>query len=261
MHVIDCATYEPGRDPLTDLDIIEAELAAHGGLEDRPRLVALNKIDVPDAARAGRDRRGRTCEARGLQVFAISTKTGEGLQALTFAMAELVAAPPGRRRPHGAAEADRDPARAGRRPGRSSPSARRATARAASSGASAARSPSAGSRQTDFSNPEAVGYLADRFARLGIEEELLRAGRARRGRGRDRRRTTRWCSTSPRRSRSAPRSCPAAARTSAWSRERPAAAAPPRDGRRVPRGEGRRARGRAGADGDRLGRGSERRRG
>ncbi len=31
-------------------------------------------------------------------------------------------------------------------------------------------------RQTDFNNPEAVGYLADRFARLGIEEELLAMG-------------------------------------------------------------------------------------
>ena len=65
VHVIDCATFEPGRDPLTDLDVIEAELAAHGGLEDRPRLVALNKIDVPDARRAGRDGRAPTCEARG----------------------------------------------------------------------------------------------------------------------------------------------------------------------------------------------------
>ena len=49
VHVIDSATFEPGRDPLTDLDVIEAELAAHGGLEDRPRLVALNKVDIPDA--------------------------------------------------------------------------------------------------------------------------------------------------------------------------------------------------------------------
>ncbi|MCC6496275.1 MAG: Obg family GTPase CgtA, partial [Propionibacteriaceae bacterium] len=31
-------------------------------------------------------------------------------------------------------------------------------------------------RQTDFANAEAVGYLADRFARLGIEEELLAMG-------------------------------------------------------------------------------------
>ena len=49
VHVIDCATFEPGRDPLTDYDVIEAELTAHGGLEDRPRLVALNKVDIPDA--------------------------------------------------------------------------------------------------------------------------------------------------------------------------------------------------------------------
>src|SRR5690348_14653351 len=31
VHVLDCATFEPGRDPVTDLDVIEAELAAHGG--------------------------------------------------------------------------------------------------------------------------------------------------------------------------------------------------------------------------------------
>src|SRR5437868_4467728 len=49
LHVVDCATIEPGRDPLTDLETIESELAAYGGLDDRPRLVALNKIDVPDA--------------------------------------------------------------------------------------------------------------------------------------------------------------------------------------------------------------------
>ena len=31
-------------------------------------------------------------------------------------------------------------------------------------------------RQTDFSNDEAVGYLADRLARAGVEDELLKAG-------------------------------------------------------------------------------------
>src|SRR3954469_8211971 len=49
VHVVDCATAEPGRDPLTDLETIEAELQAYGGLLDRPRLIALNKADVPDA--------------------------------------------------------------------------------------------------------------------------------------------------------------------------------------------------------------------
>jgi GTP-binding protein len=31
-------------------------------------------------------------------------------------------------------------------------------------------------RQTDFSNDEAVGYLADRLARLGVEEALHEHG-------------------------------------------------------------------------------------
>jgi len=31
-------------------------------------------------------------------------------------------------------------------------------------------------RQTDFSNDEAVGYLADRLNRLGVEEALMKAG-------------------------------------------------------------------------------------
>ena len=31
-------------------------------------------------------------------------------------------------------------------------------------------------RQTDFANDEAVGYLADRLARLGVEEALFKAG-------------------------------------------------------------------------------------
>ena len=54
VHVLDCATEEPGRDPISDLDVIEDELAAYeaatgANLQDRPRVVALNKIDVPAA--------------------------------------------------------------------------------------------------------------------------------------------------------------------------------------------------------------------
>jgi GTP-binding protein len=90
VHVVDCATFEPGRDPVTDLAVIEGELTAHGGLEDRPRLVALNKVDVPDAAELAEIARA-DIEAQGYRVFGISTKTGEGLRALTYAMADLVA--------------------------------------------------------------------------------------------------------------------------------------------------------------------------
>ena len=66
-------------------------MANYGGLADRPRLVALNKIDIPDA-RDLAEMVGPELEARGLQVFLISTVTGEGLSALTYAMAKIVAA-------------------------------------------------------------------------------------------------------------------------------------------------------------------------
>ncbi|MBD4678684.1 GTPase ObgE, partial [Xanthomonas citri pv. citri] len=57
VHVIDCATLEPGRDPMSDLDQIEHELSEYiaddslGGkpLSERTRIVVLNKADVPDA--------------------------------------------------------------------------------------------------------------------------------------------------------------------------------------------------------------------
>jgi GTP-binding protein len=38
------------------------------------------------------------------------------------------------------------------------------------------RKPERWVRQTQFDNDEAVGYLADRLARLGVEEELARLG-------------------------------------------------------------------------------------
>ena len=60
VHVVDLATMEPGRDPSGDLDVIEQELQRYGGLEDRPRLVALNKVDVPD----GRDMADIVAERR-----------------------------------------------------------------------------------------------------------------------------------------------------------------------------------------------------
>ena len=64
VHVVDTATMEPGRNPVDDLDVIENELSRYGGLEDRPRLVALNKIDVPDGRGPVRHRDRRPARAR-----------------------------------------------------------------------------------------------------------------------------------------------------------------------------------------------------
>jgi GTPase len=173
IHVVDCATYEPGRDPLTDLDVIEAELAAHGGLEDRPRMVALNKVDIPDAAELA-ELVADDVAGRGWPVFRISTKSGEGLNGLKFAMAELVAA----RR---AAAPPPAPKRIVIRPapvagGPEFSVAKQGDGEGGFVWRVRGEKPERWVRQTDFNNPEAVGYLADRFARLGIEEELLECG-------------------------------------------------------------------------------------
>src|ERR1700734_4083614 len=99
VHVLDCATHEPGRHPIPALDTIEAEPPAYEELigpslagprlTDRPRLVVLNKIDVPEA-RDLADMVKPELEARGLAVYEISAATHEGLRELGVAMAELV---------------------------------------------------------------------------------------------------------------------------------------------------------------------------
>ncbi|MGH8969010.1 MAG: GTPase ObgE [Actinomycetes bacterium] len=167
VHVIDCATPEPGRDPLTDLDTIEAELAAYGGLADRPRLVALNKVDVPDA----RELAGLVTadlEQRGLRVLVVSAATREGLRELSFAMAEVVGAAR-------AAAPDLAATRIVLRPQAVDDSGFTVT-REGDRFVVHGTKPTRWVRQTDFSNDEAVGYLADRLARLGVEDALLEAG-------------------------------------------------------------------------------------
>lgn len=180
VHVVDCASSEPGRDPISDIDALEAELAAYtptlqgdavlGDLGQRPRAVVLNKIDVPEARELADFVRDDIAE-RGWPVFCVSTLSREGLKPLTFALSEMVLAyraaqpKPVPRRPvlrpvpvdDGGFTVEPDPQRPasfivrGERPER-------------------------WILQTDFDNDEAVGYLADRLARLGVEDELLRLG-------------------------------------------------------------------------------------
>jgi len=168
VHVIDMATIEPERDPLSDLDVIETELRKYGGLEDRPRLVALNKVDVPD----GRDLADIVLDdlaARGLKVFLVSAASHEGLRELSFAMADLVEQS---RRDNpvveGARIVIRPPAAAG---------APDFTIKQTGEGWRVrGEKPERWVRQTDFSNDEAVGFLADRLNRLGVEKRLLELG-------------------------------------------------------------------------------------
>jgi GTP-binding protein len=171
VHVIDAATLEPDRDPANDLETIEAELEAYrdgiAGLNERPRLVVLNKIDVPDA----RDLAAIVTpdlEAQGHRVFAISTATREGLRPLLHAMAELV-----REERKAAAEPERT--RIVLRP--EAVGGPTFAVRAEGSGyVVTGEKPERWVRQTDFANTEAIGYLGDRLAKLGVEEELAKMG-------------------------------------------------------------------------------------
>jgi GTP-binding protein len=167
LHVVDCATADPGRDPLSDLDAIESELAAYGGLADRPRLVALNKVDVPEAAELAALVRPLV-EERGLTVFEVSAATHAGLRELAFGMAELVE----RRR---AATASPEPTRIVLRP-QAVDEAGFTVTREGQHFVVRGDKPERWVRQTDFSNDEAVGYLADRLARLGVETALAEQG-------------------------------------------------------------------------------------
>ena len=178
LHVLDCATLEPGRDPVSDLDVIRGELAAYPVPEgqlpllERPQLVALNKVDVPDGRELA-DFVTPELEARGYRVFEISAVARTGLRELSFALAELVEADRAAKaasaevkeriviRPKAIGEQDFEI----RVEGGTTTVYRVLGAK-----------PERWVAQTDFANEEAVGYLADRLAKLGLEEELFKAG-------------------------------------------------------------------------------------
>jgi len=173
VHVVDCATLEPGRDPVSDLNAIELELEAYkegiAELTARPRLVVLNKIDVPEARELAELVAAELME-RGWQVFAISTATHEGLRSLLLAVGQLVEAAR-------AQAAKPDGARIVLRP-RPVGQATFTVARSGEGFVVDGDKPRRWVRQTDFTNAEAVGYLGDRLAKLGVEEQLARLGAA-----------------------------------------------------------------------------------
>lgn len=178
VHVIDCAAPESDRDPISDIEALEAELAAYqptlqgdstlGDLSDRPRAVVLNKIDIPDARELA-DLVRPEIEARGWPVFEVSTVSREGLRPLVFGLWEMVSA-------YRAIQ----PAAVSRRPIIRPIPVDETGYSVVSDGAGGfvvrGTRPERWVAQTNFDNDEAVGYLGDRLARLGVEDELLKLG-------------------------------------------------------------------------------------
>jgi GTP-binding protein len=181
LHVIDCATLEPGRDPVSDLKVILNELEAYQvpagqtPLHERPQLVALNKIDVPDAKELAEFVRA-DFEAMGYPVFLVSSATTEGLRDLNFALAKLVTEERKSRVPASQKRFSLLPQKAKDSGFVIRPEEIGGQQVFRIIGAK----PERWVAQTMFGNADAVSYLSERLQKLGVEDALYKQG-ARRG--------------------------------------------------------------------------------
>lgn len=187
VHVVDCATMESMRNPLADLEQIETELSQYAAklendeegriaLMERPRLVVINKIDVPDGRDLAEFVLEEVKEKYNWPVFLVSAVSREGIKPLLFALGQAVQEQREKLakflntesvqkvvlRPKAVDEVDFTVAQA------NTPTGKVFQVRGAK--------PERWVKQTDFTNDEAVGYIADRIERLGVEEELYKAG-------------------------------------------------------------------------------------
>jgi len=169
VHVLDCGTLESDRDPIKDFDIIENELKMYAeDLSDRPRIVALNKVDLPDG-KAMADMVEPILRERGYEVYQISAAARIGLEPLLYAMSKLV-------QEYRTRQIQEEKARIVLRPTPIDDAGFKVSANEDGSFTVVGARPERWVHQTNFSNAEAVGYLADRLASLGVEKELFKLG-------------------------------------------------------------------------------------
>ncbi|MCQ4618424.1 GTPase ObgE [Corynebacterium sp. CCUG 59401] len=187
VHVVDCATLEPGRDPQSDIEALEAELDSYaelieteshesglGDLRERPRIIVLNKIDIPDARELAEFLHDDLAERFNWPIYTISTATHEGLEELKWALWDVVKQSRATRpkvetathreviRPRAVDHRDEitvipDPEFPG-------------------AWMVVGEKVDRWIRQTDFENDEAVGYLSDRLNKAGVEDQLRELG-------------------------------------------------------------------------------------
>lgn len=95
IHVVDAASTE-GRDPVADIKAINEELRAYNPeLLKRPQVIAANKIDAiyvdPESGEENPvERLKKAFEPEGIQVFAISAVSGQGVKELLYHVNELL---------------------------------------------------------------------------------------------------------------------------------------------------------------------------
>jgi GTP-binding protein len=189
VHVIDCLTYEPGRDPISDFDTIVEELARYDELHndsgspilERPKLVLLNKIDDRAASDLA-ELAAAEFRSRGVTTFSVSAATHAGLDVFVSELGRLVQEVKANEYVQTAQAAD-ELEEITIKPLHRKRDGQTATFKITKKGGASSPYFEVESEklrnwvlQTDFANDEAVGYLADRLAKVGVEEELTKLG-------------------------------------------------------------------------------------
>ncbi|MDR2538763.1 MAG: GTPase ObgE [Bifidobacteriaceae bacterium] len=192
VHVIDCATYETNRDPFSDFEVIQEEIQTYlkrsedslqnqgasasgsnarddsdppSAIRHLPSVIVLNKIDQPEAKELA-DLVRPDFEARGFSVFQISGVAHQGLQPLIFKLGDLVRQAQEQR----IAEAETElPVL---HPKALDDHGYQITKVGDHQWTVFGQKLRRWISQTDQSNPEALGYLSDRLAKLPIEQDL-----------------------------------------------------------------------------------------
>jgi GTPase len=89
VHLVDVSDSSGRPDPVKDFEVIMGELGSFGaGLESKPMILAASKFDVANKEKLTKLK--RYTKSRGLELFPISSVTGEGIEKLKYAMAETV---------------------------------------------------------------------------------------------------------------------------------------------------------------------------
>jgi GTP-binding protein len=87
LHLVDVSDASGRPDPVQDFKVIMGELKSFGaGLETKPVMVAASKADIANREKLSKLK--RYCTRHRLPLFPISALTGEGLEKLTWAMAD-----------------------------------------------------------------------------------------------------------------------------------------------------------------------------
>lgn len=181
MHVVDLSGGWEDRDPVADFHVIEAEITAYAPeLGERPRVIVGNKCDSEQAPETGPRVRALAAELE-LPYFEVSAVTGEGIDPMSRAVAEMVHG----LRVEAAALLEAELADQSHMVKRFDESKSRRKRKGegfavVNLGGGVFRVEGKNVErmviQTDWDNEEALIFLQRRFVKMGVEDSLVKAG-------------------------------------------------------------------------------------